>query len=130
MRRCEEFKRVIAIDPEAANRPDPDGNTPLLTAIFDASRLAHAGLGHGECASAVLESGAERNLPATIRNSLGKDVEIKTDHSLVEELLDLLTKEWGPRWYNEDLGHKLRMFGLEIKKFRDLKSEDLIAGQT
>lgn len=80
--------------------------------------------------SAVLESGAERTLPATIHNSLGKDVEIKPDHDLVEELLDLLTKEWGPTWYNEDLGYKLRMFGLEIKKFRDLRIEDLIAGQT
>ena len=120
--RCEEFEKVVADDPDAINRPDPDGNTPLLTAIMSSGFLEH-----GECVNKVLELGAERSLPKTIRNSLGESVAFQPDGKLVEELLDLLPMKWGPNWYNDDVGLKKRLLMIEVYKVRTLRSEDLIA---
>ncbi|MCY4142967.1 MAG: thioredoxin domain-containing protein [Gammaproteobacteria bacterium] len=123
--RCEEFKKLVGDDSHAANRPDPDGNTPLLTAILGSGLVEN-----GECVSAVLESGAERRLPTTIRNSLGEEVSFGMDSKLFDELLDLLTMAWGPTWYNDDVGVKLRMLSREMMRARDLDSEDLIASRS
>ena len=122
--RCEEFKEKIAKDPEAANRPDPDGNTPLLTAI-----LGPPIVGNGECLKTLLESDTKKSIPATICNSLGERVEFQPDRKLVDELLSLMTKEWGPNWHNEEIGVKRRLLFLEIVEARYLRSEDLIADQ-
>ncbi|MYF38649.1 MAG: hypothetical protein F4219_07795 [Gammaproteobacteria bacterium] len=120
--RCEEFERVVADDPDAINRPDPDGYTPLFTAIMGSGFLEH-----GECVNTVLELGAERSLQKIILNSLGESVAFQPDGKLVEELLDLLPMKWGPKWHNDDVGVKKRLLTLEMYKVRTLRSEDLIA---
>lgn len=124
MGRCEEFERVVADDPDAINRPDPDGYTPLFTAIMGSGFLEH-----GECVNTVLELGAERSLPKIIRNSLGESVAFQPDGKLVEELLDLLPMKWGPKWFNDDVGVKKRLLMIEMYKVRNLRSEDLIASR-
>ncbi|MXZ55263.1 MAG: hypothetical protein F4077_02700 [Gammaproteobacteria bacterium] len=123
--RCEEFKQIVEKDPDAINRPDPDGNTPLFTAIMGSSRQES-----GECVKTVLELGAERRLPNIIRNSLGDEVSFQPDSELVEELLDLLPKKWGPKWYNDDVGIKNRMLFAEIYQIRYLRHEDSIESRT
>ena len=123
--RCEEFKQIVENDPDAMNRPDPDGNTPLFTAILGSSLQQN-----GECVGTVLELGAERNLPNTVRNSLGEEVPFRPDSKLVEELFDLLPKKWGPKWYNDDVGIKNRMLFSEIYQVRYLRHEDLIESRT
>lgn len=121
--RCEEFLKVIENDPGAVNRADPDGNTPLFTALITAGLLEH-----GECVRTVLDSGTERSLPQTIRNSLGEKVAFQPDSKLVEELLNLVPMKWGPKWHNTDVGVKRRVFLLEeIFRVRNLRSEHLIA---
>ena len=123
--RCEEFKKLVVEDPDAINRPDPDGNTPLFTAIMGSSLLEH-----GDCVRTILELGAERKLPTTIRNSLGERVHFEPDSTLIEDLLTLLPKPWGTTWYNDDIGVKIRMLFKEMYRARDLQSEDLIASRT
>ena len=120
--RCDEFEKVVDNDPDAVNRPDPDGNTPLFTAILGSTLLEH-----GECVNTILELGAERTLPKTIRNSLGEKIDFQPDRDLVDDLLTLSQKEWGPKWYNDDVGVKWRMLYMEMMQTRTLKSEDLIA---
>ena len=123
--RCEEFERLVSEDPDAINRPDPDGNTPLFTAIMGSSLLEH-----GDCVRTILELGAERILPTTIRNSLGEQVDFEPDSTLVENLLTLLPKPWGTTWYNDEIGNKIRMLYMEMYRARNLQSEDLIASRT
>ena len=123
--RCEEFKEAVARDPKAVNRPDPDGNTPLLTAMLGSTIV-----GNGECVNAVLESGAKKIIPTTICNSLGERVKFQPDGKLVDELLNLITKEWGPDWHNDEIGVKWRLLLLEIFEARYLRSEDLIEGRS
>ena len=123
--RCEEFEKIVESDRDAINRPDPDGNTSLFTAILGSSLLEH-----GECVSTILELGAERSLPKTIRNSLGEKVDFQLDSEIVDELLSILTKDWGPTWYNEVIGAKLNVLFLEMVKVRELRSEDLITNRT
>ncbi|MXX94302.1 MAG: hypothetical protein F4039_00475 [Gammaproteobacteria bacterium] len=123
--RCEEFKKVMQKDPEAANRPDPDGNTPLLTAILGSTIV-----GNGECVNAVLETGAKNTIPTTICNSLGERVKFQPDGKLVDELLSLMMKEWGPNLHNDEIGVKWRLLLLEIMEARYLRSEDLIASRS
>ena len=120
--RCDEFEKIVENDPDAVNRPDPDGNTPLLTAILGSTLLEH-----GECVNTILELGAERSLPKTIRNSLGEKIDFQPDRDLVDDLLTLSQKEWGPKWYNDDVGVKWRMLFMEMMEARILKSEYLIA---
>ncbi|MYD44913.1 MAG: hypothetical protein F4W92_00965 [Gammaproteobacteria bacterium] len=122
--RCEEFKQIVENNPDAINRPDPDGNTPLFTAIMGSSLQES-----GECVGTVLELGAERSLPNTIRNSLGELVPFRPDNKLVEELLDILPKKWGPKWYNDEVGVKNRMLFMEMYKVRNVRSEELIASR-
>ncbi len=122
--RCEEFKQVVEKDPDAINRVDPDGNTPLFTAIMGSSLQES-----GECVKTVLELGAERSLPNSIRNSLGDEVSFQPDSELVEELLDLLPKKWGPKWYNDEVGLKKRMLLHELYEVMYLRHEDLITNR-
>ena len=122
--RCEDFEQLVTKDPDAINRPDPDGYTPLFTAIMGSSLLEH-----GECVKTILDLGAERSLPKTIRNSLGEKVAFHPDKELVEELLNLLPMKWGPKWYNDDVGIKNRMLLSEMYIVRNLRSEDLIASR-
>lgn len=122
--RCEEFEQIVEKDPDAINRPDPDGNTPLFTAIMGSSLQES-----GECVKTVLELGAERSLPNSIRNSLGDEVSFHPDSELVEELLDLLPKNWGPKWYNDEVGVKIRMLQLELYEVMYLRHEDLISNR-
>lgn len=123
--RCEEFEKLVAEDPDAINRPDSDGNTPLFTAIMGSSLLEH-----GDCVGTILELGGERNLPTTIRNSLGEPVLFEPDSTLIEDLLMLLPKQWVTTWHNDDIGVKIRMLFYEMYRARGLQSEDLIASRT
>lgn len=120
--RCEEFEKLVANDADVINRPDPDGYTPLFTAIMGTSLLEH-----GDCVGAILELGAERILPTTIRNSLGKQVDFEPDSTLVENLLTQLPKQWESTWYNDDVGINIRMLFREIYRARYLRSKDLIS---
>lgn len=120
--RCEESEKLVTEDPDLINRPDPDGNTPLFAAIMGSSLLDH-----GDCVRTILELGAERELPTTIRNSLGEQVDFEPDSTLVEDLLTLLPKQWESTWYNDDVGIKIRMLFREIYRARDLRSKDLIS---
>lgn len=74
MHRCEEFKKIVVDDPDAINRPDPNGETPLFTVIM-VSGLPE----HWECVSTMLKLEAERNLTKTIRNSVAEKVAFQTD---------------------------------------------------
>lgn len=117
--RCEEFKVLVNKDPESLNRPDPDGNTPLFTAVLQAPLLKDGG-----CLTEVVEAGAIRELPIHIRNSLGRAVAIDYDDELLNEIL---TREWNTEFDDKDRGAGWRAFYRPMALLTDLKKDDLLA---
>ncbi len=116
--RCEEFKKVVENDPESVNRPDPDGITPLFTAVLQAPLLKDGG-----CLTEVVEAGASRELPSHIRNSLGRSVSLEYDDELLNEIL---TREWNTEFDDKDRGAGWRAFYRPMALLIDLKKSDLL----
>lgn len=78
---CEEFENLVSQDPEAVNRPDSDGNTPLLTALIQDSRLKES-----SCLRTVLDAGADPGIQDMSRFTLGRAALHPPD--VLEELLE------------------------------------------
>ena len=117
--RCEKFKELVKKDPESLNLSDPDGNTPLFTAVLQAPLLKDGG-----CLTDVVEAGAVRDLPDHIRNSLGRIVAIEYDDELLHEVL---TREWNSELDDKELGAGWRAFYRPMALIIDLKKSDLLA---
>jgi len=80
--RCDEFKKLLEKDPEAVNRPDPDGNTPLLTALLNATRLKES-----SCLRVVLDAGADPGIKEESIFTLGHAAVLSFDTEIFKELL-------------------------------------------
>ncbi len=80
--RCDEFKAVVEQSPEAVNRPDPDGNTPLLTALIQATRLKE-----NSCLRDVLDAGADPGIRDVSNFTLGHAAVLSFDREILKELL-------------------------------------------
>lgn len=120
--RCEEFKELVNKEPESLNRPDPDGNTPLFTAVLQAPLLNDGG-----CLTEVVEACAIHELPDHIRNSLGHSVAIEYDDDLLDEIL---TREWNSALDDKELGAGWRAFYRPMALLTDLRKDDLLADMT
>ena len=81
--RCEEFVAALTEDPQALDRPDPDGASPLYLSIVRSYRLENGG-----CISAVLEAGADPGANTSQRFALGRRVVLLNDPELIAEILD------------------------------------------
>lgn len=79
--RCEEFENLVTQYPEAVNRPDSDGNTPLLTALIQAGRLKER-----SCLRTVLDAGADPGIQDTSGFTLGRAAVHRPE--VLEELLE------------------------------------------
>lgn len=86
--RCEEFEQAAKAEPEVLNRLDPDGNSPLITALSRAHRLEE------DCVRTVLNLGPD--LTQTSANSrLSRSVILQNDAELLKEFL---ARGWDPEW--------------------------------
>lgn len=81
--RCEEFTAIVKIDPEVVNRPDPDGNTPLLTALIQNGRLKES-----SCVRTVLAAGADPGREDQSSFTLSRAAVLPVDAKLLKELLE------------------------------------------
>ena len=80
---CEEFELLVSQDPEAVNRPDSDGNTPLLTALIHNDRLKEKG-----CLRAVLDAGADPETKDASSFTIGRAAVLISNRDFLEELLE------------------------------------------
>ena len=81
--KCDDFLAALADDPEALDRPDPDGATPMYLSVARSYRLADGG-----CVRAVLEAGADLRANTSQRFALGRGVVLLGDPALIGEFLD------------------------------------------
>ena len=81
--RCEELEAALAADPEAADRPDPDGASPLWVALMRSNRL-----GDRSCIRTLLNAGADPSREQEDRFHLARPVVLQEDVELLRELLD------------------------------------------
>lgn len=79
---CDKFRSLLEEDPEIINRPDPDGNTPLLTALLHANRLKDK-----SCLRAVLDAGADPGIEDGSDFTFSHAAVLSFDAELLEELL-------------------------------------------
>lgn len=82
--RCEEFLEAIKDDPDAVNRPDPDGNSVLITAMMRSNRL-----GDNDCTDVVLSAGVDLSKQQSSTFSLGRAVVLQNDVELLEKFIAL-----------------------------------------
>jgi len=82
--RCDELETALASDPEAANRPDPDGASPLWVALMRSHRLKER-----SCLRTLLEAGADPSLEQSPEFHLGRALILQEDAELLREFLDL-----------------------------------------
>ena len=80
---CEEFERLVSQDPAAVNRTDPDGNSPLLTALIHHGRLKEK-----SCLRAVLDVGADPGMTDSSAFTVGRAAVIPSNWRFLEELLE------------------------------------------
>ncbi len=80
---CEEFERIVSEDPKAVNRTDPDGNSPLLTALIHHGRLKEK-----SCLRAVLDAGADPGMTDSSTFTVGRAAVLPSNWSFLEELLE------------------------------------------
>ena len=80
---CEEFERIVSQDPAAVNRTDPDGNSPLLTALIHHGRLKEK-----SCLRAVLDAGADPGMTDSSAFTVGRAAVIPSNWKFLEELLE------------------------------------------
>ena len=81
--RCDDFTAAVAEDPEAVNRPDPDGATPLYLSLARSYRLKD-----GDCIRTVLDAGADPRTNTSQRYALIRTVVLTRDPALIADLLD------------------------------------------
>ena len=91
---CDKFRKLLEEDPEIVNRPDPDGNTPLLTALLHANRLKDK-----SCLRAVLDAGADPGIEDGSDFTLSHAAVLSFDADLLKELL---TKGLNPVHTDQD----------------------------
>lgn len=80
---CEEFELLVGRDPESVNRPDSDGNTPLLTALINNGRLKEK-----SCLRAVLDAGADPGMNDSSSFSISRAAVLISNRNFLEELLE------------------------------------------
>lgn len=108
--RCEEFREAVLADPEAVDRPDPDGNTPIITALMRAHRLAEK-----NCVRTVLEAGPTLDKQSEGTRSLNRAVILMDDDLILQEFLD---SGWDPTMMDEsgqNALHWAAVYGYESK---------------
>lgn len=81
--RCDEFEAVAGEDREAVNRPDSDGNTPLLTALIQNGRLKEK-----SCLRAVLDAGADPGIQDSSTFTLSRAAVLISNRDFLVELLE------------------------------------------
>ena len=81
--KCDDFVAALVDDPEALDRPDPDGATPMYLSIARSYRLENGG-----CVRALLEAGADLRANTSQRFTLGRGVVLLRDPALIGEFLD------------------------------------------
>lgn len=81
--RCNEFTELVRTDPDLVNRPDPDGNSPLLTALIQNGRLRES-----SCVRTVLDAGADPGLDDQSSFTLSRAAVLPADAELLKELLE------------------------------------------
>ena len=81
--RCEELEAALAADPEAADRPDPDGASPLWVALMRSNRL-----GDRSCIRTLLDAGADPSREQEDRFHLARPLVLREDVDLLREFLD------------------------------------------
>ena len=81
--KCDDFLAALVDDPEALNRPDPDGATPMYVSIARSYRLEDGG-----CVRALLEAGADLRANTNQRFTLVRGVVLLRDSALLGEFLD------------------------------------------
>ena len=82
--RCEEFVSALEDDPEAVNRPDPDGATPLYLAAARSYRLEGGG-----CLQQVIDARPDPNANLSQEFFLGRSVVLLNDPELITQIVDL-----------------------------------------
>ncbi len=80
---CDDFLAALVDDPEALNRPDPDGATPMYLSVARSYRLEDGG-----CVRALLEAGADLRANTSQRFTLVRGVVLLRDSALLGEFLD------------------------------------------
>lgn len=108
--RCEEFREAVLADPEAVDRPDPDGNLPIVTALMRAHRLAER-----NCVRTVLEAGPTLDKQSEGTRSLNRAVILMDDDLILQEFLD---SGWDPTTKDEsgqNALHWAAVYGYERK---------------
>lgn len=81
--RCEEFLSALERDPDAVNRPDPDGATPLYLAVSHAERLEGK-----DCIKTVLDAGGDPSRDNSQDFHLGTSVLFMQNMDLLGEMID------------------------------------------
>lgn len=84
--RCQEFMEAVEKDPDALNRMDPDGNSPLMTAMARSYRLEE------DCVSLVLDLGPDLSGNGS-SGSITRSVILLNDDELLTRFLKL---GWDP----------------------------------
>lgn len=87
--RCQEFETSVHNDPNALNRLDPDGNSPLMTAMARSYRLEN------DCVRTVLDLGPDLMTTSEggSQANLTRAVILLNDDELLERFLEL---GWNP----------------------------------
>ena len=80
---CEEFELLVRQDVEAVNRPDSDGNTPLLTALINNGRLKEK-----SCLRAVVDAGADPGMKDSSSFTISRAAVLISNRDFLEELLE------------------------------------------
>lgn len=81
--RCEEFLSALERDPDAVNRPDPDGATPLYLAVSRAERLEGK-----DCIKTVLDAGGDPSRDNSQDFHLGTSLLFMQNTDLLGEMID------------------------------------------
>ena len=81
--RCEEFLSALERDPDAVNRPDPDGATPLYLAVNHAERLEGK-----DCIKTVLDAGGDPSRDNSQDFHLGTSLLFMRNTELLGEMID------------------------------------------
>ena len=84
--RCQEFVEAVQQDSDALNRLDPDGNSPLTTAMSRSHRLEE------DCVGTILDMGPDLNAGGGSR-SMTRSVVLLNDDDLLSRFLEL---GWDP----------------------------------
>ena len=105
--RCDELQTALADNPEAADRPDPDGASPLWVALMRSHRLEDR-----SCLPTLLDAGADPSREQEHSFHLARPVILQEDVDLLREFLD---RGMDPESTNDDgynLLHWASVYGM------------------